>query len=1843
MKKFFTFSRLAAVLLTMMMVQMLSVSAWATTTKKIGKFYYELDEETKEATLIQKPGTESYSDVSYNISGAIVIPGTVKYNSETYTVKSIGYMAFINSGVTSVKVEEGVEFVDNFAFMSCGQLTSITLPSTITHFGNQVFMGANSLKSFTIYAKTPPAFDYGSPFADMDTKSIESVNVPYESMDAYRDDPNWGIFADVIQAAKGSAPASITWGEKELKKVYLFLTGTQTINYVTVTAETPDMDKDYCHFMYDDKNDINYTSFSLFYNSSLTFSSTLGNIKRIVITCIDATTSHIAPNSGWQWVEELNQLVWSGDPASEVVLTTDGSGENVSSGPISSIEYIFEGAPASEPITWDKADVSSISILSMSDDYYQDATVKDITVTAYSPTENDYAGFYYFEEYDNSTIAIHDNGVLTFSHPIDNLKAIDIICNPEGDIKEMEHLAAGSGWKWNSRKQQLQWTGDAAAVDLTCDGSADGIHLPFIQSIVFYFADKEVPASVTWEESDMNFYINWDNGWSNHGEETVKDVTVTTYGGETDYCQFGYSSLDGYSSIRMTGAGARIGFTSDIANFKRIVITSQKEEFQDLGSLDRTTGWTFDVTNNQLIWQGDAAWVDLACDGSSSLDLSHLTSIVFYFEGESAPATETSTFTWSQRHVNLVSLYTNSSQPTDTTALINNIIVSSNAKYGNGCSFDSGWLDLDFDSELTFHSIVGDITGIVITISSLQQIGINNTTWTYDDEKLTLTWSGDASSDVTLPGHLDCRIASIDFTYQPAAAPRKGEGFSDDNNFEYEITGAHTAKMVGQSNLGTIPASVVLDGEIYYITEIEDYAFSGITQMGNIYGGENIAKIGDHAFDGCLRLGTVSLDSKVLESIGNEAFKNCKLLSLFTCSTQLPPVLGSDAFAGDNMLNHIHVYSHVVETYQAAAGWSTYADKIGALYSAPAIGEQFFAYTSKTANMFAVFNLTPTKEVKVMPYNAEVNAIYPVTRVGTLTIPESTFYMYYNYTVTAIGEKAYKDSTRIKVVVIPEQIRFIEADAFKNCTGVEKVYFTWDDPRTITWADAEVGADFKTAAYGGTRIIVPEGKLRAYQEWAPAWAKRMTEGDITDLPKEAPLLTDTSYFYYSTTRSAITCTLDDGTKLFFNKDMKTNYDASGYFYLSLNRIETDAKTLNIPSEYEYHGQVTSIKRILIGSGDYRCDQLQQLIVPEGTEVINLPYAYALKTLNLPATTVCFNLSSSSKFKDLYLQSVYPPYWGTVSATGGLNAPTSQDLTNVTVHVPAMAMDLYANSAPYTKAQLVASEQPVEHLFVGYEPDVTIQSTDNLAEKAQLTVPRWYAVAAEKNAAGADTYGLFHNTETAFEEKSTTTSYGNQKYFYPAQLTVNADKELALGKFKLEQDCGEYYFPNYTDPNNGASYKITPSTAIFNSPVTAEEVEMTYHLFRSHLPWKGNVAGNTELGNYKYYVVSFPFDVKISDITFPDLQSSMEVICMEFDGAKRATAAASNYWRLLAGDEILHANQGYLIAFVGKQTSGYTTNYIEQTTLQLKAMDTDSKQQIFSNSDVAIALTPYPSEYKQREGWNLIGNPYPCFFDIKYLDWEAPVTVYDGFDYYAFSPIDDEYYLYPNEAIFVQCSDENASVNFRKEGRLHNDPKGLWQLSSSPAPARMMHRASASERSVYNFILSGESGYDRTRIVINEQASTAYETTRDAAKMLGQGGKPQLYVLDGGVQYAINERPLEQGVFSLGMIFPVTGSYVLSLQDNPDEQMTVMLTDHLTGTELDITETAYTFDAAAGSTTNRFSLRIGRRIVNATENINAETGETVYYDLQGRMFRSLPTQSGVYILKQGTATHKVIVK
>ena len=285
-------------------------------------------------------------------------------------------------------------------------------------------------------------------------------------------------------------------------------------------------------------------------------------------------------------------------------------------------------------------------------------------------------------------------------------------------------------------------------------------------------------------------------------------------------------------------------------------------------------------------------------------------------------------------------------------------------------------------------------------------------------------------------------------------------------------------------------------GVTYYITEIDDYAFQDDLDLPNVMGGANIGRIGEGAFDGCLRMDEIDIESEVLDTIGAAAFRSCKLMQDIGFYTEQPPVLGDNAFEDTRYLNHILVPSDSLAAYRSA--WFDYSAKINTTYSNPQVGEQFFFHNQNTTNIYAVLGTSP-KEAKVLPYTAEVNAIYPITREGTLVIPEEADYIHNSYTITGIGANAYKDSTRFTTVMMPEAVKLIEEGAFRNCTGVEKVYFLWDDPTEVTWADADQGLDFATATSGNTKIFVPENRLDEYKAWAPAWASCMIGADILDV------------------------------------------------------------------------------------------------------------------------------------------------------------------------------------------------------------------------------------------------------------------------------------------------------------------------------------------------------------------------------------------------------------------------------------------------------------------------------------------------------------------------------------------------------------------------------------------------------------------------------------------------------------------------------------------------------------------------------------------------------------------------
>lgn len=80
----------------------------------------------------------------------------------------------------------------------------------------------------------------------------------------------------------------------------------------------------------------------------------------------------------------------------------------------------------------------------------------------------------------------------------------------------------------------------------------------------------------------------------------------------------------------------------------------------------------------------------------------------------------------------------------------------------------------------------------------------------------------------------------------------------------------------------TIPATVLIDGYAYKVTEIAPKAFRKNSKLAQVLIGKNIQKIGKQAFDGCRKLKKVTVKATALKTVGKYAFrsisKNAKIL-----------------------------------------------------------------------------------------------------------------------------------------------------------------------------------------------------------------------------------------------------------------------------------------------------------------------------------------------------------------------------------------------------------------------------------------------------------------------------------------------------------------------------------------------------------------------------------------------------------------------------------------------------------------------------------------------------------------------------------------------------------------------------------------------------------------------------------------------------------------------------------------------------------------------------------------------------------------------------------------------------
>lgn len=203
-----------------------------------------------------------------------------------------------------------------------------------------------------------------------------------------------------------------------------------------------------------------------------------------------------------------------------------------------------------------------------------------------------------------------------------------------------------------------------------------------------------------------------------------------------------------------------------------------------------------------------------------------------------------------------------------------------------------------------------------------------------------------------------------------------------------------------------------------------------------------------------------------------------------------------------------------------------------------------------------------------------------------------------------------------------------------------------------------------------------------------------------------------------------------------------------------------------------------------------------------------------------------------------------------------------------------------------------------------------------------------------------------------------------------------------------------------------------------------------------------------------------------------------------------------------------------------------------------------------------------------------------------------------------------------------------------------------------------------ERLLINLTISDNdtTTVDKTRLVLNEKASRGYELECDAAKFISDKAEAQLYLLENGVQMAIDERPTK-GDICLGYMAKQAGK--LSI-DATRMDMPMALVDTQKGITFDLSLGSYEFETEAGTFDKRFMLRLSDEAT-AIKSLTAKTGVAVglqdgglsfgdaesksisIYNANGMLmtqqsgngFVSLP--SGLYLVKVDEISAKIYVK
>ena len=363
---------------------------------------------------------------------------------------------------------------------------------------------------------------------------------------------------------------------------------------------------------------------------------------------------------------------------------------------------------------------------------------------------------------------------------------------------------------------------------------------------------------------------------------------------------------------------------------------------------------------------------------------------------------------------------------------------------------------------------------------------------------------------------------------------------------------------------------------------------------------------------------------------------------------------------------------------------------------------------------------------------------------------------------------------------------------------------------------------------------------------------------------------------------------------------------------------------------------------------------------------------------------------------------------------------------------------------------------------------------------------------------------------------------------------------------------------------------------------------------------------------KFYWVSFPFDVKLSDV-FGFGEYGDYWIMEYYDGAVRAEqgywAETETFWKYITNKNyILKAGQGYVL-YLNLNKMKFESNVFAHTSEVSLYFPSLSLPNVISGDLPTAVDVPEHTCTIERDNrniydsnWNLIG--VPGFADI------SDVTIGDTHHkelnnelnadcvsfYYKYLPGTNTYSATTQTEIFqTMCA---YMVQFA--GTIN------WQAKTMPA--QLAARRTGSTPSQYDLRLELAQGekIDQTFVQLKEADATAeFDMNVDMTKIFNSG--MNIYTLTGSnaIQVAGNAIPMGKATVPVGVRIATAGEYTFRMP-NGTEGISVILLDKQTGAQTNMLMDEYTVKLDAGTIENRFYLVVDPdRAATSVENIGEE--------------------------------------